>query len=122
MQIPEVSDAVLTLPPRVGIESEQPIRSTGRSGRVLANNRTLAVSRTDVERAQLSAEGATGALDNVVSWSSFYQHQVTPVSSFLGGSTTGSLTSNTFDTVPQLNGYVLEAAARRTRHSCRRSA
>jgi HAE1 family hydrophobic/amphiphilic exporter-1 len=106
IQVPVPPDTVTALPPRVGIDSEQPITLDDVIKDVLENNRALAVSRVDVERARLSAEGALGAYDPVLGWQSYFQHQVTPVSSFLGGSTTGSLTQNTINTVPQLSGIL----------------
>ena len=106
IQVPVPSDTALTLPPRVGIDSEQAMTLDDVIRQVLENNPTLAVSRLDVERARLSAEGAQGSFDPVLAWQSSYQHQVTPVSSFLGGSTTGSLTQDTLDTVPQVSGLV----------------
>jgi len=113
-QSPQVaipSETPPPLPPRVGIESEQSITLDEVIRQVLANNPAIAVSRVDVERARLSIQGAQGAFDPVVGWQSFYEHAVTPVSSVLGGSATGSVTQNTLDSVPSVTGFLPRTGA-----------
>src|SRR5262249_47395086 len=61
--------------------------------------------------ARYAAQAASGGLDPLVNWQTSYQHQVTPVSSVLGGSATGSVTQNTFNTAPQLTGFVSRTGA-----------
>jgi len=92
------------LPPRVGIISEEPITLQEVIQQVLANNKTVAITRIDVEQAGFNVKAALGAFDPVLGGQATYQHQVTAVSSFLGGSTTGSVTQKTFNFVPQVSG------------------
>ena len=103
-QVPVPSDTPPPLPPRVGIVAEQSITLDETIRLTLANNPSIAVGRVDVERARFSTEAARGALDPVIDWQTFYQHAVTAQSSVLGGSTTGSLTQDTFSSVPRVTG------------------
>jgi HAE1 family hydrophobic/amphiphilic exporter-1 len=106
VQVPVPSATPPALPPRVGIDSEQSITLDEVIRQVLANNTAIASSRVDVERARLSIEAARGAHDPVVGFDSYYQHAVTPVSSALAGSATGSLTQNTLLALPQITAFV----------------
>ncbi|HEY1307660.1 MAG TPA: efflux RND transporter permease subunit [Vicinamibacterales bacterium] len=110
-QVPIPSETPPALPPRVGIDSEQRMTLDEVIRQVLANNPAIAVSRVDVERARLSIQIAQGAFDPVVGWQSFYEHAVTPVSSVLGGSATGSVTQNTFDSMPFVTGFLPRTGA-----------
>jgi HAE1 family hydrophobic/amphiphilic exporter-1 len=104
IQVPVPPETVAPLPARVGIDSEQMVTLDDVIRQVLENNQLLAVSRADVERARLTAQSALGAFDPVFGMQSRFQHQITPVSSILGGSTTGSVTQSTFEVIPQISG------------------
>src|SRR5262249_50981653 len=110
-QVPVPSATPPPLPPRVGIASEQSITLDEAVRLALENNPAIAVGRVDVERARLSTEAARGVLDAVIDWHTLFQHAVTPQSSILGGSTTGSLTQNTFTSAPRVTGFLSATGA-----------
>jgi outer membrane protein TolC len=111
IQVPLPPETIPTAPARVGMDIELSLTLEEAILRVLEDNSTLAVSRVDVERTALSAEGALGAFDPVFGWQSSYEHRESPVSSFLGGSTTGSLTEKTVSTTPGVTGFVARTGA-----------
>jgi HAE1 family hydrophobic/amphiphilic exporter-1 len=73
---------------------------------VLANNKDIAVTHLDVQRARFNVQAARGAYDPVIGGQATYQDEVSPVSSFLGGSTSGSVTQKTFNFVPRVSGAI----------------
>jgi outer membrane protein TolC len=111
MQVPAPVGTTPSVPDSVGIDGEQPITLEDAILRVLEDNLALALSRVDVERARLSADGTLGALDPVFGWQSSYHHRVSPVTSFLGGSTTGSLAETTMGTSPGISGLFARTGA-----------
>src|SRR5215475_5115691 len=96
-------EARFVLPPRVGIVSETSITLQEVIEQVLANNKTVAITRVDVEQAGFNVKAALGAFDPILGGQVTYQHQVTATSSFLSGSTTGSVIEKTLNFVPQLS-------------------
>jgi len=114
-----------SLPPagRVGVDPSDPFTLTLNQAIRLAleNNNDIAASRIDVEIGEQDLMAARGAYDPRMTAEFYFQHNKSPLVSFLGGSTRGSLTtsdlSNAFS-VSGLSGraggsYKFEFASRR---------
>jgi len=61
----------------------------------LANNKDIESSRIDQLEADYNLTAALGAFDPVLGVNSYWQQQITPIASALGGSSTGSLLNKT---------------------------
>lgn len=79
---------------RIGVDmSEQrPISIREAIGMALANNKDIEVARQNVRIAEFDLLGARGAYDPRFSSLSYYERTETPATSFLSGSSTGSVT------------------------------
>jgi len=88
------------LPPlaRVGVDASEPItlRLEEAIRFALSNNNDIAISRIDVETSGHELTAALGAYDPRLTAQSYYQHSKQPLTSFLGGSDNGSLSTNEF--------------------------
>lgn len=106
VETPVSSGQEMNLPPRVGITRQVSITLQDVIAQVLANNKDIGASKIDLEKAGFSLTGAKGAYDPVFGVQSYYERQVTPVSSILGGSSSGKLVQNDYVVRPQLNGLL----------------
>src|SRR5947209_1909316 len=68
----------------------------------LANNRDIEVARVDLASSEEATRAAMGIYDPVVSLSAFRERRTIPVSSILGGSTTGSLHEGETQVLPSV--------------------
>lgn len=82
------------IPPRVGVASDNPLTLSLEQviEMALANSNDLAVSRFDTEIAAQDIVAAQGAYDPVLASFNFYDRQVVPVTSLIGGGANGKLT------------------------------
>ena len=62
----------------------------------LANNKDIESSRIDREESDYMLTAAQGAYDPTLNVTSYWEQQITPIASSLGGSSTGSLTNKTW--------------------------
>jgi len=88
------------LPPlaRVGVDASAPL-PLGLDEAIrlaLANNNDISTSRIDVEMSEHDLTSALGAFDPRMTAQSYFQHGNQPLTSFLGGSNNGSLSTNEF--------------------------
>lgn len=90
--------------PRVGISGQAQISLEEVVQGALANQADIAVSRVAKSEATDDVKNAQGAYDPVVGLTAYHSRQVQPVSSILGGSVTGSLTTKTIQADPQISG------------------
>jgi outer membrane protein TolC len=79
------------LPPRTGIETQMEISLDQALALALANNKDLESSRIDQLESEYTLTAAQGAYDPVLGVTSYWEEQITPIASALGGSSTGSL-------------------------------
>ena len=111
-----------SLPPRVGISGERPLSLPEALMMALSNNRDIDISRIDQQRAGYNVTAAEGVWDPRVGGVASLQKQVSPVSSSLGGSTTGAVTNKNGIVDPQITGnlpglgssYALDLSSSRT--------
>jgi len=82
------------VPPRLGVSSDNPLTLSLEQviEMALANSNDLAVSRFDTEIAALDVVAAQGAYDPLLASFNFYDRQVVPVTSLIGGGANGKLT------------------------------
>jgi HAE1 family hydrophobic/amphiphilic exporter-1 len=92
------------LPPRVGIAGERALTLDEALAMALANNRDIDISRIDQLRAGYNVTSAQGAFDPRIGGVASFQKTVSPVSSSLGGSTTGAVTNKNGILDPQFSG------------------
>src|SRR5262252_3604357 len=89
------------LPPltRVGVDAAEPLALTLNDAirQALENNNDIATSRIDVEMSEDDLTAARGAYDPRMTAETYFQHNRQPLTSFLGGSGTGSLATNELD-------------------------
>jgi outer membrane protein TolC len=79
------------LPPRIGVETQREVTLDQVLAMALANNKDIEASRIDRLEADYTLTGAQGVFDPQFNMNSYWEQQVTPVASALGGSSTGSL-------------------------------
>jgi HAE1 family hydrophobic/amphiphilic exporter-1 len=94
----------LQVEPRIGIDGTAQISLDEVVQGVLANQADIAVSRVAKNEAKFDVRNAQGAYDPQVGLTAYHLRQVQPVSSILGGSVTGSLTTTTIQADPQISG------------------
>ena len=108
---PDTSERTLVPPvrpfqmrPRIGVLAETPLSLRQALAMALMNNKDIESSRIDQEEAVYTLAGARGAFDPVVSGTSFWEKQITPIASALGGSATGAVLNKIWDSDPTLSG------------------
>src|ERR1700723_3108258 len=84
------------LPPRTGIETQMEISLEQTLAMALANNKDIESSRIDRLESDYSLTAAMGAFDPQLNVTSYWEQQITPIASALGGSSTGSLLTKTW--------------------------
>jgi outer membrane protein TolC len=88
------------LPPRTGIETQMEISLDQTLAMALANNKDIEASRIDQLESEYTLTAAQGAFDPQLSVTSYWEQQITPIASALGGSSTGSLLNKTWQADP----------------------
>jgi HAE1 family hydrophobic/amphiphilic exporter-1 len=88
----------------VNVAEQTPITLDEAIALALANNKDINASRIDVEMARFDLNGTKGAYDPKVSVESYYEHRETAVSSVIGGSASGKVTSTDSTSVARLSG------------------
>jgi outer membrane protein TolC len=84
------------LPPRTGVETQMEISLDQSLAMALANNKDIESSRIDRLESDYSLTAALGAYDPQLSVTSYWEQQITPIASSLGGSASGSLLNKTW--------------------------
>ncbi len=84
------------LPPRTGIETQMEISLDQTLAMALANNKDIESSRIDREESDYVLTAAQGAYDPTLNVTSYWEQQINPIASSLGGSSTGSLINKTW--------------------------
>jgi outer membrane protein len=84
------------LPPRTGVETPMEITLDQALAMALANNKDIEASRIDREESEYNLTAALGAFDAVLTTTAYWEQQITPVASSLGGTATGSLLNKTW--------------------------
>ncbi|HET6974693.1 MAG TPA: TolC family protein [Pyrinomonadaceae bacterium] len=91
---------------RVGVETADAIQLTLNEAIRLAleNNNDIRTSRIDVEKAEYRLTASRGAYDPKIFSETYFEHSSTPVASFLGGNSSGSLKQKDFTSRAGLSG------------------
>lgn len=84
------------LPPRIGVETQMEVTLDQVLTMALANNKDIEASRIDRLESEYTLTGAQGVFDPQLNVNSYWEQQITPVASALGGSSTGSLLNKTW--------------------------
>ncbi len=84
------------LPPRTGIETEMRISLDQALTLALANNKDIEFARIDRLESDYSLTAAQGVFDPTLNVNSYWEQQVVPIASSLGGSANGSLLNKTW--------------------------
>jgi outer membrane protein TolC len=84
------------LPPRTGIETQMEVTLDQVLAMALANNKDIEASRIDQLESEYTLTAAQGAFDPLLNVNSYWEQQINPVASALGGSTTGSVINKTW--------------------------
>lgn len=84
------------LPARIGVETQMEITLEQALAMALANNKDIEASRIDRLESEYSLTAAQGAFDPQLNVNSYWEQQINPVASSLGGSATGSLLNKTW--------------------------
>ena len=84
------------LPPRTGVETQREITLEQALTMALANNKDIEASRIDQLESEYTLTAAQGAFDPQLNVNSYWEQQITPIASALGGSSTGSLLNKTW--------------------------
>src|SRR5580658_8644992 len=88
------------LPPRTGIETQMEVTLDQVLAMALANNKDIEASRIDQLESEYTLTAAQGAFDPLLNVNSYWEQQINPVASALGGSTTGSVINKTWRADP----------------------
>ncbi|MGA2882907.1 MAG: TolC family protein [Bryobacteraceae bacterium] len=88
------------LPPRTGIETQMEVSLDQTLAMALANNKDIESSRIDRLESDYMLTAAQGAYDPTLNVTSYWEQQITPIASSLGGSSTGSLLNKTWQADP----------------------
>jgi len=88
------------LPPRTGVATQMEISLDQTLAMALANNKDIESSRIDRLESDYTLTAALGAFDPQLSVTSYWEQQITPIASSLGGSATGSLLNKTWQADP----------------------
>jgi len=88
------------LPPRTGIEGQMQLSLDQTLAMALQNNKDIEASRIDREESDYTLTAAQGVYDPQLSVTSYWEQQITPVASALGGSSTGSLLNKVWQADP----------------------
>jgi HAE1 family hydrophobic/amphiphilic exporter-1 len=91
---------------RVGVETADamPLTLNEAIRFALENNNDIRTSRIDVEKAEYKLTASRGAYDPKIFSETYFERSSTPVASFLGGNSSGSLKQNEFTSRAGLSG------------------
>ena len=89
---------------RVGVSGQVSITLQEVIQGALANQADIAVARAAKDESKDDVKNALGAYDPMIGLNAYRERQVVPVSSILGGSTNGKLTTKTLSADPQISG------------------
>ena len=78
------------MPPRTGIEDQMELSLDQALSMALANNKDIESSRIDRLESDYNLTAALGAFDPQMNINNYWEQQITPIASSLGGSATGS--------------------------------
>jgi HAE1 family hydrophobic/amphiphilic exporter-1 len=84
------------LPARTGIEGQIELNLEQVLSMALANNKDIESSRIDRQESEYNLDAALGVFDPQINVNSYWQQQINPVASTLGGSATGSVLNRTW--------------------------
>jgi outer membrane protein TolC len=84
------------LPARTGVETQKEITLEQVLAMALASNKDIESSRIDQLESQYTLTAAQGAYDPQLNVNSYWEQQINPIASALGGSSTGSLLNKTY--------------------------
>lgn len=84
------------LPPRTGVETQMQISLDQALALALANNKDIESARIDRLESEYTLTAAQGIYDPQLNVTSYWEQQITPIASSLGGSSTGSLLNKTW--------------------------
>lgn len=88
------------LPPRTGIETEVQVSLPQALAMALANNKDIEFARIDRIESDYSLTAAQGAYDPQFNVTSYWEQQITPIASALGGTASGSLLNKVWNADP----------------------
>jgi outer membrane protein TolC len=88
------------LPPRIGVETQMEVTLDQVLTMALANNKDIEASRIDRLESEYTLTGAQGAYDPLFNVNGYWEQQITPIASALGGSSTGSLLNKIWQADP----------------------
>ncbi len=88
------------LPPRTGVETQMEISLDQTLAMALGNNKDIESSRIDRQESDYSLTAALGAYDPQLNVTAYWEQQITPIASALGGSATGSLLNKIWQADP----------------------
>jgi HAE1 family hydrophobic/amphiphilic exporter-1 len=93
---------------RVGVDmaAQRPLSLREAIAMALENNKDIEVSRQNVRIAEFDLSGARGVYDPRLSSLSYYERSTVPVSSFLSGSSSGSVQQADFTGTARMEGLV----------------
>ena len=84
------------IPTRIGIEGQRELSLQQVLSMALASNKDIESSRIDQEESEYNLEAALGSYDPLVSINSYWQQQLNPIASTLGGSASGAVLNKTW--------------------------
>ena len=90
------------IPTRTGIEGQMELSLEQALSMALANNKDIESSRIDKEESDYNLEGALGAFDAHMDLNSYWEQQIQPIGSTLGGSATGAVLNKTWLSDPSV--------------------
>lgn len=88
------------IPSRTGIEGQMELSLQQALSMALANNKDIESSRIDKQESDYNLEAALGAFDPRMDINNYWEQQINPIASTLGGSATGSVLNKTWLTDP----------------------
>jgi outer membrane protein len=84
------------LPARIGVETQTELTLEQVLSMALANNKDIESSRIDRQESEYNLTAALGAYDPQLSVTSYWEQQINPIASTLGGSASGSVLNKTW--------------------------
>ncbi|HTR36128.1 MAG TPA: TolC family protein [Bryobacteraceae bacterium] len=88
------------IPSRTGIEGQMELSLQQALSMALANNKDIESSRIDKQESDYNLEAALGAFDPRMDINNYWEQQINPIASTLGGSATGAVLNKTWLTDP----------------------
>ena len=88
------------IPSRTGIEGQMELSLQQALSMALANNKDIESSRIDKQESDYNLEAALGAFDPRMDINNYWEQQITPIASTLGGSASGAVLNKTWLTDP----------------------